>query len=279
MTSRSVSLPGSRGALSKLGRVGFVAKAFVYAVVATLALLLAFGAGGGTTDQQGAIRTLADEPGGMILLLVLGAGLIAYGVWRIAASLLDADGDGDDAGGLAKRLGHGISGGSLLFLGCLAFAIAAGAGGGLGGGGGGGGASGGPQQTTAGVLGWPGGPWIIGAVGVVLVCVALFQIYSGFAGKFMEDMDESKINTEWERRMLRWTGGAGRAALGVLLGLIGVFLLKAAIEHDPSEAKGLDGALSSTLEGPGGRWLLAVVALGLLAYAAFNLLQARYRSL
>ena len=276
MTSRTTTAPapGPHDVLSALGRAGFVAKAFVYAVVAILALLLAFGAGGGTTDQKGAVRTLADEPGGVILLVALGLGLVAYGVWRIATSVLDRDDEGDGATGVARRVGQGIAGASLLGLGALSFAVAAGSDGGLGGAGGG---SGGPQQTTAGVLEWPAGPWLIGAAGVVLGAVGVFQLWSGIGGRFMDDVDRRKTTTDGERLALRWTGGVGYGALGALLGLMGAFLVQAAVEHDPSEAKGLDGALASTLQGPGGRWLLGAVALGLLAYAAFNLLQARYR--
>jgi hypothetical protein len=61
--------------------------------------------------------------------------------------------------------------------------------------------------------------------------------------------------------------------------MIGVFLGKAAIEYDPNEAVGIDGALLKLVEQPFGPVLLGLVAAGLIAYAAYCLVEARYREL
>jgi hypothetical protein len=53
--------------------------------------------------------------------------------------------------------------------------------------------------------------------------------------------------------------------------------VKAAFEYDPQEAVGLDGALQELRRQAYGSWLLAVVALGLLAYALYGVVAARYR--
>lgn len=267
---------GTRQTLEALGRAGFVAKGVVFAIIAVLALLLAAGAGGGTTDQSGALQTLADEPGGTALLVLLGLGLAAYGVWRVVASALDRDAEGDDAPGIATRIGTAASGLAYLALAALAFALAAGAGAGLGrsqGGGSGGGSPG----TAAGVLDWPAGPWIVGAAGVVAIGVGGYQAWDGIAGGFMEDMDRARMRTERSAALVRAAGTVGRLAMAVVLGLIGAFLIRAAVQHDPSEAKGLDGVLQTIAGQPYGRALLALIAAGLLGYAVFCIVQARYR--
>jgi hypothetical protein len=61
--------------------------------------------------------------------------------------------------------------------------------------------------------------------------------------------------------------------------IIGVFLGKAAIEYDPNEAVGIDGALLKLVEQPYGRVLLGLVAAGLVAYALYCLVEARYREI
>ena len=58
---------------------------------------------------------------------------------------------------------------------------------------------------------------------------------------------------------------------------MGSFLVRAALEHDPQEARGLGGALQTLAQQPFGAWLLGAVALGLVAYGLFMLSVARYR--
>ena len=52
------------------------------------------------------------------------------------------------------------------------------------------------------------------------------------------------------RRVVEPLGVVGHVARGVVFALIGVFLMKAAVEFDPSEAVGLDGALARLADQP-----------------------------
>ena len=47
---------------------------------------------------------------------------------------------------------------------------------------------------------------------------------------------------------------------------IGVFLVRAALQHDPGQATGIRGSMLE-LAGAGGRWVLGFIAFGLIAYA------------
>jgi hypothetical protein len=61
--------------------------------------------------------------------------------------------------------------------------------------------------------------------------------------------------------------------------LVGYFVARTAIEFKPYNGIGLDGALAAVHDQPGGAVLLGLVAAGLLIFAFFSFLEARYRRL
>jgi len=79
------------------------------------------------------------------------------------------------------------------------------------------------------------------------------------------------------RNWIEWIGTFGHLARMVVFGLVGVFLIKAAIDFDPNKAVGLDGALAKLAHASYGPFLLGVVAAGLIAFGAYSLSDARYR--
>ena len=72
-------------------------------------------------------------------------------------------------------------------------------------------------------------------------------------------------------------GVVGHLARMVAFGLIGVFVVKAALDYAPSKAVGLDGALSKLAHQTYGAALLFVVAAGLVAFGLYSITDARYR--
>jgi hypothetical protein len=253
--------------VDRLARFGLVAKAASYALVAALALGLAFGAGGKATSREGALATLAGETWGAVVLVALAAGFAAYGLWRLLQALFDADDDG--AKGLAKRAGY--LGRAILYAGLtyatLKIAID---------GRGGGSQTEEARRTTADAFGWPAGRWLVAGVGIGILAAAAYNGYRAVTQKFEEKWTArsmSRAERTWGARI----GTVGHFARMVVFGLIGAFVLKAAVEYDPQEAIGLDGALRKLLDQAYGPVLLGVVAAGLLAYAVFCLVEARYR--
>ena len=78
----------------------------------------------------------------------------------------------------------------------------------------------------------------------------------------------------------RWFTGLGvigHLARMVAFGLIGTFVLKAAIDYAPSKAVGLDGALAKLAHQTYGPFLLGLVAAGLVAFGLYSITDARYR--
>jgi hypothetical protein len=63
----------------------------------------------------------------------------------------------------------------------------------------------------------------------------------------------------------------------VVFGIVGVFLILAAWHSNAGKARGLSGALRALEQQSYGQWVLGIVALGLIAYGFYMLVQARYR--
>jgi len=254
-------------AFEVLARAGFVARGVVYGIIGILAIKLALGSGGETTDQSGALKTLANQPFGKVLLVLVAIGLAGYSLWRLLHALLGHGPERSDSGmDRLAALGSGVAYGIMC---AVAVEILLGSGGGTSG-------SGHASKATAGVLGWPGGPWLVGLAGAVFVGVALYQAYRGVTQDFLKDAKTGKMG-QATKRIYKFLATFGHLARAVVFSLVGIFLIKAAIEFEPSTAVGLDGALAKLEHQSYGSALLGVVAAGLVAFALYSLADARYR--
>jgi hypothetical protein len=254
-----------------LARSGLVAKGVSFGIVAALAIGLVVGSGGRTTSRQGALESLAQHTWGKALLVLLALGFAGYAIWRLMQAF--AEREQNDEKGKAKKWGKraGYVGRGLIYAGLTFTTVKLLAG------------SGGQQsqnekahKTTAAVLDWPGGRWIVAIVGLCILGAALWNLYRGVARKF-EDRWRASEMSETERKWGGRAGVAGHLARAVVFGLIGVFLVKAALDYDPNNAIGLDGALQKLAHASYGPWLLGLTAAGLLCYGLFCLVDARYR--
>ena len=253
-----------------LARFGYAAKGVVYAIIGVLAAQAAFGGGGQTTGQSGALQQVVSQPFGRIMLGVVAVGLVGYAIWRLVQAIMDPEQEGTDGEGIVKRIGFAISGIVYLGLAFTSFQIIRGTGGG-------GGSS--AEDFTARLMSQPFGRWMVGIVGVIIIGVGFFQLYKGFAAKFREDLKLSEMGSAEETWATR-AGRIGLAARGVVYGVIGVLLIQAALQANPQQAGGLGQALSTLANQPYGPWILGLVALGLVAYGAYAaLVLARFRKI
>jgi fumarate reductase subunit D len=250
-----------------LARAGFVARAVIYGIVGVLAVKLAIGAGGKTTDQSGALKTIAQQPFGEVMLILVAIGLAGYSLWRLLHALLGHGPEKTDSTfDRFAALGSGIAYGVIC---AVAVEILVGSGSGKG-------TSGSASRAAAGVLGWPGGVWLVGIAGGIVIGIALYQLYRGLATDFLKDAKTEQMG-ETTKRLYTWIAIVGHVARAVVFGLIGIFFVKAAVEFNPSTAVGLDGALAKLANQSYGSALLGVVAAGLVAFAVYSLADARYR--
>jgi hypothetical protein len=125
-----------------------------------------------------------------------------------------------------------------------------------------------------GVFGWPLGAWLVGIVGAVFIGVGLYQGYRAFTKDFLEEAKTEQMSPRVQA-WIKWSGVFGHLARMVVLSLVGAFLIKAAVEYDPSNAVGLDGALARLEHASYGPYLLGVVAAGLIAFGVYSLSSAR----
>ena len=142
--------------------------------------------------------------------------------------------------------------------------------------GGGGGPSSNPDKTTGGVLGWPAGRLLVGAVGLLFIGAAFDQGFKGVKRTFLEQSKTEQMGAQM-RKAFTGVGVAGHLARMVVFAMIGYFLARAAIDYDANEALGLDGALAKLGQSSYGPIALGVVAAGFIAFALYSALDARYR--
>ena len=81
-----------------LSRAGFAARGLIYVIIGILAIKLALGTGGANASQQGALRTIAAQPLGKVLLILVAIGLGGYSLWRLIRALLGHGPEGSDSG-------------------------------------------------------------------------------------------------------------------------------------------------------------------------------------
>jgi hypothetical protein len=247
-----------------LARGGLVARGVIYGIIGILAIKLALGDGGKTTNQNGALDTIAKQPFGKTLLILMTIGLAGYALWRLVRAAL---GHGPEASDDTKERIAGFASGIAYASLCVtAVSILIGSGGG----------SGSPDEATGGVLGWTGGPILVAVAGLIMIGVGLDQGYKGIERKFLEKSKTEEMSQPVERSFTL-LGLFGHLSRMVVFALVGYFLIRAALDHNPDKAVSLDGALTALGQASYGPTLLAVVAAGLILFAAYSVADARYR--
>jgi hypothetical protein len=307
---RSAKSAGRRAADSTavrwLGRAGYAARGVLYVLVGWIAVQAAFGQSGQQADKSGALQEVSSTPVGGILIWLLVVGFIGMALWRLSDAAFpssssddgtSSSGDGTSASsgdGATASSGddrasgseHGASSGSkgrtakrlgalgkaviygVIAYSVLKFAI-------------GEGTRSSDKETmdlTATVMKYPGGQVLVVAAGLALVGGGVFLAYAAWKEKFRKNLELGQMHGHI-RRVMVWFGKFGGIARGAVFVTGGIFLVVAAIEAKPQQAKGVDSALRVLASTPLGPWLLVLVAIGLIMFGLFSLGQARWERL
>ncbi|MDX2091060.1 MAG: DUF1206 domain-containing protein [Kofleriaceae bacterium] len=254
--------------INRLARLGFFAKAVLYATVGVLASAAALRLGGSpATGSLGAMATLVAAPFGRVLLWTIALGLFGYAAWRVIYAIVDPERKGRDAKGIVLRVSSLVTAGIHVALGVSALKLALGdhtaAQDGR--------AS---QQWTARVLTTPGGELVLWGIAAGFVAYGAYQVWRAWRAKLDRGLALGHISPT-ARRALIHTSRLGIAARGIVFGTVGVLLGRAALHHDPRHARGTKQALGTLFDL--GRGPFIVVAVGLIAYGLYQLINARYR--
>ncbi len=240
--------------LERAARLGYAASGLIHLLIAWIALQVAFGGGGGSADQSGALAALASNGLGKALLWLVLVGFVGLGVWQISEAAVGEQ-EATDRGKAASK--------AVLYLALawstLSFLRGAGQS-----------SSNQSQGFTAKLLDAPFGRVVVVLVGLVVIGVAGYHVWKGWTEKFLEDLQGSPGT--WPRR----AGRVGYIAKGVALAVVGGLFVLAGVHGSSQKATGLDGALKTLRDAAFGTWLLAAVALGLAAYGLYSFSRAKY---
>jgi hypothetical protein len=236
--------------------VGLASYGLVHLILAWIALQVAFGGGGGDASEQGALKQLAQNPLGIVLLWAMTVGLLAACVWQIVEAVVGRGGDTSTK----KRLSSVGRAVVYLLIGISAARVASG----------GGSSSGQGEETlSARLMSVPFGRVLVAAVGIAVIIVGITQIRKGVKRKFTEDLSGSTPQSALK------LGTAGYCAKGVALAIIGLLFGWAAWTYDPKKAGGMDAALATLRAQPLGAGLLTAMALGIAAFGVYCFYWAR----
>ena len=253
--------------LEHVARFGLVAYGVVYVMVGWLAVQLAFGDHQGNASSSGALRELARQPFGGVLIWVVSIGMFLLALWQlIEAAFGYRDKDGKERlGNRLASLGRAVV---YVVVGASGVRIAVGSG-----------SSGktGEESVTAKLMNLPAGQLIVGAVALAIIGFGIGQVVLAWTDKLAEKLDaEGRSGTSGTAYLA--FGKVGYTARGIAFLLVGGLFGYAAITHDAKKSGGLDQALQQVLDQPLGPVLLCAIGLGLVCFGLFTFAQARHLS-
>jgi hypothetical protein len=264
--SRKAEQAGDSTSLEIVARAGLIAYGVVHLLIGWLAVQIAWSASDSkSADTSGALKTLASQPFGEVLLWLVAIGLVALALWQASEAIWGYR-NRDAAERTRKQFTSGASAIVYAALGFSAASIALGSGSS---------SSQSQEEATSGVLGWPSGRVIVVVAGLIIIGVGGAHVVKGVRKSFAEEIDTSSMSPA-ARKGVAQLGQIGYIAKGVALGLVGGLLSYATLTFD-RQKQGLDGAMQTILAQPFGRFLLTAAALGFVAFGVFAILQSRYR--
>ncbi|MEU8901083.1 DUF1206 domain-containing protein [Nocardia sp. NPDC048505] len=252
-------------------RVGLVAYGVVHLLVAWVCVQIALGDlngdGVGKADKTGALQNLAENTGGELALWLIAVGLGFAVLWQLLETCTGPRRSRKDKTMRAMNFGEAVLFGYLAYS---AAKLARGK------------PASSTDQAQLGLVGsmldkeW-GKPVVI-ALGLGIIVAGLFVAHHGWSKRFREEQNFGKVSRSMQQIVIR-LGQIGYAALGAVYAGAGVLVIVAAVQSQPEKATGLDVALKTLAAQPYGTVLLLVVAVGLAAFGAFTIFDARFRKI
>jgi hypothetical protein len=242
--------------------LGFVAESVVYAVIGVYALRLALGEGGGLLGAHDTPGEVKRQPFGGVLLIALAIGLACHALWHFVRAWLAAHPGVSPTRRLARRIGDVGTGIAAVALSVTAFEHFAGIG---------------TDHRTwiRRVLRADGGEWLLIAIGIGFIIAGVYQLRRAYTARFQRELETYEMSPT-ERRWLVRISRFGIAARGAVLPVVGWLFIRVA-RHTGGPDTSFGAALHEISRRTLGTALLAIIAAGLIAYALYMLVNARYR--
>lgn len=254
--------------LGWLARAGLAARGAMYVLIGIIAVQIATGHSRQQADRSGAVRLVAKTPFGSVVLWLLVIGFAGMTLWRLSEAIWGAAGEGGRKTSkrlvcLVRAVFYGV-----VTYGILKYALGVGA------------PSSSDKQSrdlTADALKVQGGQVLVAIAGVLIIGGGLYVAYRAFKRKFLKHLRMGSA-TARTRKIVTRLGQAGGIARGVVFATVGIFLIIAAQDANPKQAKGVDTALRALAHTPLGPWLLIIIALGLVTFGVYSWCEARWRA-
>ena len=244
-------------------RAGYAARGLIYLVIGIFAIGAAFWSFE-KKDTKGAVLEVLQLPLGMAMIIALLIGLAGYVGWRLVQAVFDTDDHGLSPAGAAVRLGLLASAATYATLGIYTLSLI------------GVFASGGNSNSSASdqLASVIGSTWAALAFSLIFAGVAAAHWWKAYHAKYRDHIEVDSSNIAYVDLVSR----AGLVARGLVLAVISVLFFKrfTAAGAQQGEAD-LMSALNYIHQLPYGNWLLAAIGTGLLAFAAYSFVEARWR--
>ena len=253
------------GPARAVARFGLGSRAIIYLVLSILMVDLATTGRDRETDQGGALRDLGATAMGTTLLVVFALGAVSYSLWRWSEAALGRRWKDISR---SERLKAFVEGACYLPFAVMAVAVAVGSPNTAD-------QAGNYRSLSAQVMQSTPGRFVVGAVGVAVVVVGCFLFSEGPRRSFAAELDLDRDTLAWRLTML--VGIIGATTRGSVFALAGVLVVIAAATAAPAKAGGIDSAFRAVAGAPYGRVVLIAGAVGMTAFAAFALAEARWR--
>jgi hypothetical protein len=249
--------------ISRLVRLGYLAKGVIYSLIGVLALRLAFGLRGGRlTDPSGVLRTILGQPFGLAMLALIGIGIVCYAAYYIFEALADLRRRGGGVRGWTNRTLTIIKAAVYGAIGVQALRVVLF----------GGRPSDRTEATAGALMRFPLGEWLLMAIGVGVAIYGFTQLRMVWRGGADDDIDVGRV-----RREAPWIlplGRVGTAARSIIIVLMGAAIARSGWRGRAAEADGYSEILRTIASfNP---WLLTAIGAGLLAFGIYQLCHARY---
>ncbi|CUH41041.1 hypothetical protein JSE7799_03783 [Jannaschia seosinensis] len=244
-------------------RTGYAGRGITYLAVAGLSLW-AIWSGGQAQGTSSVLERLSGSTWGVVVLWLIAIGLFAYAIWRGIDAVEDLEDYGSDAEGLTARTGMIVSGLIHGAIAGLAISIALGSGSGESGGG--------VSSTVADILSWPAGRFIVGIAGALTIGAGIYYVMKGWKAKYRSKLQANHFTSNYD-----WALRAGVISQGIIIVIIGGFLLVAGWRGSSQEAGGMGQAFDWLASQPFGNFLVIAICVGLLLFGFFCFVNAAYR--
>lgn len=252
-----------------LAKFGCIAIAIVYAMIGVVAILSFLKIKDGGADEGSVLVFLSDVPFGKVVIAIIFLGMLCFICWRIYEIIYDPYKYGNDLHGIGKRTGIALSAlaDALIALSALQALF---------------GSSsaqkdGQPRaerEMVANVLQWQAGGILIGTLGVIILITAVVQFYYAISKSYKERFVIRHLN-ETKQDLIHIVAWVGHFARGVILGIMGYFMLHASISNQPQHVVNTDKAFDFIGDHVG-HFYFIVIAVGTITYGVFMFLQGLF---